>query len=395
MSYQPDVSVPHNATVWPLIRRWTLTGISVVLFLAAAAVLVGAIGDATDTEGWILAWLGAIIPIFIVVPVFLWVDRLESEPARLLLFAFLWGALVSTAGALFLNAIGMSFFAGLQLDPMVTGAVVVAPIVEEVLKCAGVLALFLLARREFNGVTDGLVYSGLVAAGFAFVENLLYLGRAYTAAGGPAVFELFVLRCLLSPFAHPMFTICFGLALGFVAHRRRSRAALVLPAIGLIAAIGLHALWNLSAVQTMDTFFVLYVGLQVPLFLAFLGMIWWARRRETRLMRGYLQGYGLGGWFTPVEVQMISSPRQRRAARAWARRAGGARGEQAMTAFQDEAIALAVARKHIERGDDDEVWRRAEATLLHTLPQHRATFTGGVIAPPPPPQQVRAGGAWS
>lgn len=377
LSYRPEVPAAPNATVWPLVRRWVLSGAAVVIFAVAAVVLIGAIGDATNLQGWILAWLGALIPILIVVPVFLWVDRLESEPGRLLLFAFLWGALVSTAGALFLNAIGMSFFAGLQLDPMVTGAVLVAPITEEILKCAGVLIIFLFARREFNGVTDGLAYAGLVAAGFAFVENLLYLGQAYTAAGGPAVFELFVLRCLISPFAHPMFTICFGLALGLVAHRRRSRAALTLPLFGLLAAIGLHALWNLSAVQTIDTFFSLYVGLQVPLFVGFLGLILWARRREGRMMREYLQGYGLGGWFTPGEVAMIASPRQRRAARSWARKVGGAAAERAMTAFQDEAVALAVARKHIERGDDDAVWRAKEATLLRSLPQHRAAFGSG------------------
>lgn len=382
LTYRPDVHVPPNATAWPLIRRWLLTGVVVVLFVAAAAILVAAIGEATTAEGWILAWLAAAIPVVIVVPVFLWVDRLESEPPRLLLFAFLWGALVSTAGALILNSIGMQFFAGLQLDPAVTGAVFVAPVVEEVLKCLGVVLIFLVARREFNGVTDGLAYAGLVAAGFAFVENLLYLGRAYTIAGGPAVWEVFVLRGLLSPFAHPMFTICFGLALGLVAHRRRSVAALVFPAVGLAGAIGLHALWNLSAVQSMDTFFSLYVVLQVPLFLGFLALVVWARWREGRMMRHHLQGYGLGGWFTPGEVQMIASPRQRRRARAWARQVGGQRAGQAMTAFQDEAIALAVVRKHLQRGDDDLIWRQREARLLQRLPAHRAAFNPGPMPAP-------------
>ena len=31
-------------------------------------------------------------------------------------------------------------------------------------------------RREFDGVVDGVVYAGLVAAGFAFTENILYFG---------------------------------------------------------------------------------------------------------------------------------------------------------------------------------------------------------------------------
>ena len=34
-------------------------------------------------------------------------------------------------------------------------------------------------RREFDGVTDGMVYAGICAAGFAFTENIEYLAQAY------------------------------------------------------------------------------------------------------------------------------------------------------------------------------------------------------------------------
>lgn len=375
-TYRPEQPAPPNATIWPVLRRWVLIGASVALFWVTAQFLINLLGQITTVSGIFLSAVGASIAIGIVVPVFLWVDRLESEPGRLLWFAFLWGALVSTAGALVLNQFGVQFFVGLQVNPSFAGPVLVAPIVEETLKGLGVLVLFVFARREFNGVTDGIAYAGLIAAGFAFVENLFYLGNAYTLAGSGFLWDVFIVRCLLSPFAHPLFTVIVGVAFGLVAHRRRSPLVWILPPLALVVAIGLHALWNFSAIQTQDTFFALYVAVQVPLFVGFIALILWARWRESRLLRRHLTGFGLEGWLAPAEVRMIASPRERRRARSWARSVGGARAEAAMTAFQDEMIALAVTRKHIYRGDDDPVWRQREATLLRSVPQHRAVFAG-------------------
>ncbi len=61
----------------------------------------------------------------------------------------------------------------------IAASVVAAPIVEEFSKGMGVVAIFVFARREFNGVVDGIVYAGIVAIGFAFVEDILYLARSY------------------------------------------------------------------------------------------------------------------------------------------------------------------------------------------------------------------------
>ena len=36
------------------------------------------------------------------------------------------------------------------------------------------LIIFLIWRRTFNGPVDGVVYACVVAAGFAFAENILY-----------------------------------------------------------------------------------------------------------------------------------------------------------------------------------------------------------------------------
>lgn len=377
----PPARPVGNRTVRPLLRGLLVAGISVSVFALCALVMTLVITETAGVRGAVLGLLAASTAIGIVVPVFLWVDRLEAEPLRWMLFAFLWGALVATLGAAVLNELGMAVFAGLRLDPLVAGAVLVAPAVEEALKALGVLVIFWVARREFNGVVDGIAYAGVTAAGFAFVENVLYLGSAYAELGGEGLAGVFLLRVLMSPFAHPMFTVCFGIALGFVAHRR-SVWRLLLPLGGYLAAVALHTLWNFAAVSTAGGWLLVYLVVQVPLFVGFVTLLVWARRRESRMLRDHLTGYGLNGWFTPAEVAMLISPAERRRARRWARQQGGRRAARAMTSFQDEAVELAVARRHIERGDDNPVWRRREQQLLHALTANRAGFAspsaGGV-----------------
>ena len=378
MTYQPQVPAPANPTRRPFLRGIFLWSVVAVLFGLAALAMTFVVTTAVGPRAALLALVSSAIALGIVIPLFLWVDRLESEPARLLWFAFLWGALISTLGALVLGELGLAFFAGLEADPMVLGAVVIAPVTEEVLKGLGVLLIFLLARREFNGVIDGIVYAGIVAAGFAFVENILYLGTMYVDGGVPGLVAIFVMRCLVSPFAHPMFTICIGLALGLIAHRRRWSSAWIVL-LGLAGAIFLHALWNYSAVVQSEAYLLIFVLVQVPLFVGFLLLLFWARRRESRLLRDILTGYGLSGWYTPAEVAMLSDPGERRRARAWARGAGGRPAQQAMRAFQDESGELAMVRKHLVHDEPraDPHWLEHERRLLAAVSAHRKVFVPG------------------
>ena len=101
---------------------------------------------------------------------------------------------------------------------------IVAPVTEEATKGLFVLLLLWFRRRELDGVLDGLVYAGLVGVGFAFVENILYLADAYDGAAGAggvgAVAGTLVVRCLFSPFAHPLFTAFTGIGIGIAVGAR-------------------------------------------------------------------------------------------------------------------------------------------------------------------------------
>jgi hypothetical protein len=142
----------------------------------------------------------------------------------------------------------------------VLGAVLVAPVVEEAVKGAFLVGLLLFRFREFDGVVDGIVYAGLVAAGFAFTENILYLGSAFAeeqmAGQSGGVLGVLLLRGLLSPFAHPLFTAMTGIGAGIAARSGSIGVRVVAVAVGYLVAVGLHAVWNGSAVLLGGTAFL-------------------------------------------------------------------------------------------------------------------------------------------
>src|SRR5215207_8212554 len=249
-----------NPTSRPRLRTIVIAGLVITGFLLSAAVLAVEFETGLGVQVTLLAGLFAAL--------------------RLLVLAFAWGAICAPAGALFLNTgiqIAMRM-AGAE-DPDVVTAVFGAPLVEEGLKGFGVLLIVLLRRREFDGVVDGIVYAGLVGAGFAFSENILYLGREFVEYGQQGLTELFILRCIMGPFAHPLFTAFTGIGLGLAVAVMRSAWSRVLVALGgfLIAAL-LHGIWNLSAAT--GQLIGAYVLFQVPLFVCFVALIVGLRYRE-------------------------------------------------------------------------------------------------------------------
>lgn len=372
----PPIAPHPNPTARPRLRTVIIAGLVATGFLLSAAVLAVEFETGLGLQVTLLAALFAAIPLLVVVPTFLWLDRYEAEPTRLLVLAFAWGAICAPAAALFLNtgiAIAMRL-AGAE-DPDVVTAVLGAPFIEEGLKGFGVLLIVLLRRREFNGVLDGIVYAGMVGAGFAFSENILYLGREFVEYGQQGLTELFILRCIMGPFAHPLFTAFTGIGLGLAVAVMRHPWSRVLVALGgyLVAAL-LHGIWNLSAAT--GHLIGAYVLFQVPLFLCFIALIIGLRYREGRLIRTYLSQYADAGWLSHQEVAMLSSIPARRQARVWANQQGGRPAVASMRAFQDEASDLALLRARMVRGTAERDAAAHERTLLEALVTHRRAFVG-------------------
>ncbi|MFN2496275.1 MAG: PrsW family intramembrane metalloprotease [Pseudonocardiaceae bacterium] len=328
-----------------------------VLGLAALAmpglIVLGSVGTDIGRAALLVGTIGAVLPVVPVVAAFLWVDRWEPEPSRLLLAAFLWGAGVSVLGAGIIN--DTAALLGDQIlgegGGDVVGAVISAPIVEEAFKGAFLIGLVLWRHREFDGVVDGLVYAGLVAAGFAFVENILYFGRAFATDGlvgeGGGVIAVFILRGVLSPFAHPVFTAMIGITVG-LAVRRHPASRVLLGLVGYLAAVLLHALWNASA--GFGFLPVFYVVIMVPLFAGLIALVLWQRRREQRVVAAQLPGFAQAGWIAPSEVPLLASLVGRRDWRTAVRHRGGAAAAEAVHDYQKAVTELAFLRDRMQRG---------------------------------------------
>jgi protease PrsW len=356
------------------VGRLLVRALIVTLFLACALVMIGIIGTTTGATGFLVGTALAAVPVFVVVPSLLWLDRFEAEPTALLLFAFGWGAAVATLVAVLVNSTSIALLKASGGD-VTTGAVVIAPIVEESCKGLAVLLVFLYRRREFDGVVDGIVYAGMAGIGFAFTENVLYLGRALSDSGVDGLAATFVLRCIFGPFAHPLFTMATGVGFGVAVTTRRAWLRYAAPVIGWLVAVTLHGLWNLSAVAGLNGFVSAYVALQVPIFVAALAFALWSRRREGRLIGRHLAVYAETGWLTPAEVQMLSSMPARRRARRAARELGGPKVARAMRAFQDAASELALLRERMTRAAAGPSAQQDERDLLAQLSADRRALT--------------------
>jgi RsiW-degrading membrane proteinase PrsW (M82 family) len=329
---------------------------ALALLLVTFVLLVG-LGPGAFLLGGILA----LVPLAIVFFVVRWIDRWEPEPRLAVIFAFLWGAGVSVL---------LTLIVGAEIDNAIAsaggtaseffGAAVQAPIVEEVGKGLGLLLLLWVARKHFDGPVDGLVYAAWVAGGFAFTENILYFGSQLIEGGGSGVYEIFLVRGLLSPFAHVMFTACVGLALGFAARVTGPIGAIGFFVLGLIPAIALHAFWN-GALFFIWDFYGYYFVVQVPLFLMAVGIVVMVRRQEAKLTHDRLAEYAAAGWFHPDEVSTLATPAGRRRAIAWAR--GNGRGPQ-MVRYIKDATRLAFARQRIITGRGRPAAQADEAALL-------------------------------
>lgn len=362
----PAPAAPSPAEALPALPVPTRKGRSISLWLFGflgflLLALIGYFGWALGPFASAVGLVLALIPLGIVFLGVRLIDRWEPEPKRLVFFAIAWGA-VAAVGLTLLTDLALTMLFGPRPEELV--AVLQAPVVEELWKGAGVFIIFLAARRAFDGPVDGVVYGALVGAGFAFTENIQYFAISLIEGGGEQLTVTFVVRALLSPFAHAMFTSLTGFAIGLAARRHVSVGSTFgAGLLGLLGAVLLHGLWNGSA--TFANFFALYFTLQVPLFVGFIIGIIALRREEERLTRARLGEYAAAGWFTPQEVTMLATPAGRKAGMDWASRLRGDR-RPLMREFIKDATALAAVRQRAITGRDPMAAEDERALLIRT-----------------------------
>jgi len=242
---------------------------------------------------FLLAVLLSFVPAFLCAAFIYWIDRYEKEPKILLGVVFLWGAVVAAGGALVSQLLlqgTVQLATGSEQAAELAGTTLFAPLTEESLKGLAVLLVFLLFRREFDSVLDGLVYAGVVALGFAATEDTIYLFGESTKSGVEGMLGLWVVRIALGIWDHPFYTAWMGLGL---ATTRLSRSAFVrwlAPPAGWAIAVTAHSLHNslATAAASSGEFGILMFALDW-LGWALMGVILLvALWRERRLLRVHL-----------------------------------------------------------------------------------------------------------
>lgn len=383
------------------VRAWAL----ITLLALSGLMILALVREQTGTEGFLVGLGLAVLPVPLLAAAFRWLDRVEPGPWRNLVFAFAWGACAAALVAIIANTFATRWIATATADPThadTIGATVIAPVVEETAKAAAVLLLFLFRRQDFTGLVDGVVIAGFTATGFAFTENILYLGNAFgedqefgTSGFASVTAATFFVRIVMSPFAHPLFTVLTGIGFGLAAatarHRRVRRVAL--PLLGLLLAMGMHALWNGSGVLGPLGFYAVYAAFMVPAFGLLTWLAVWSRQRELRTVAAELPAYAAAGWLAPAEPLALSSMKARTMARDLAGRTHGPAAARAVSEYEAFATSLAFLRHRAGRGAAGPDFVAREQELLHHLWQRRdlagpaltyaARATGRAWQPPP------------
>ena len=339
----------------PLQRKVRQVGapLGVLITLGTIAGLIVIALTAFNPVGTAIGFVLASLAMTVVLLAYLWLDRWEPEPPRLLILAFLWGASVSVIIASILQLVAEAAINPGNTETVSPVTIVLgAPLTEEAAK--GLFLLLMMTgarRRELNSLTDCLVYAGLVGAGFAWLEDILYIGGGETV--GDSLLTA-AMRLIMAPFAHSLFTTMFGIGVWFALQQRNALAKVGFILLGYAGAVIMHGLWNGSSLLGVGAYFLVYALWMVPIF----GLAIWlgvaSRRREQRIVAEKLPGMVAAGLVTPNEATWLGSIRNRKAAIGQATRVGGRPAAKPVKNFAGQVVELAFVRDRIDRGFGDQ-----------------------------------------
>ncbi|GAA4840350.1 PrsW family intramembrane metalloprotease [Saccharopolyspora rosea] len=368
-----------DRTPIPLIVGLVVSGVCMLLALAFYLLQGGPVNVAI---GALLALPTAIV----LVGLLLLVDRLEPEPRVNLLLAFGWGAGVAILGALIINTVGEAIMTAAFGGGLAEGLTVsvLAPVVEESVKGSLLLYLLWVRENEIDGPTDGIVYAGMCGVGFALVENILYYMRGL-ADPTSSIVGTVIIRGMVAPLGHPLYTAITGLGVAYAATHRGRRALAIVG--GWCGAAFLHSLWNggltLFGVPGMVGAYTIQAGVLITLVVVLIV----DRKQLVGQIQRYLPAYIPSGLVQRYDIEMLGSMAGRKQARRWARAQAGPTGARAMGDYQLAATELALLHARTEQAtiSPQEFHGRRQAILALMRTARDAFFRRVPRAAPPPP----------
>lgn len=343
----------YYATVPPFPRPVRKVGapLAAIIAMGTIAGLILILVTAVSPGGAVLGFTLSTAAMTLVLLCYLWLDRWEPEPPRLLVMAFLWGASVAVLVSVIFEEVLHRALEAPDQAPGFTTMAIVAPAVEEAAKGMFLLLMMTGRRRiELNTMTDCLVYAGVTAAGFAWLENIFYIAGGENLSASVATA---ILRLVMGPFAHPLFTTMTGIGVYYALKQRSPAAKAGAVLLGYLGAVLMHALWNGSALLGAKAYLGVYVVWMMPVFGLAVVLAVASRRREGHIIADKMPGMIASGLLTPVESTWVSSLKARKAAVRTAKQFGGRAAASSVKRFIIQVVELAFVRDRIDRGFGD------------------------------------------
>lgn len=199
----------------------------------------------------------AILPGILISCYIFWLDRYDRESWFSLLICFLLGLLVTIPA---LKVEEMELLLQNEAGQLSTGAMlfsvfVLVAIGEELFKALPLL-LFAFPKKYFDEPFDGIVFSVLIAMGFATVENIFY---AYQMGMNTTL-----IRAFTAVPAHGALAVIMGYYVGQAKFNPERKYQLI--GIGFLQAVLIHGFYDLFIIQEYSE--DLMVGAAIVLTLA-------------------------------------------------------------------------------------------------------------------------------
>jgi len=255
-----------------------------------------------------LSALAAIIPMSIYLVLIWKFDRYDREPFKLVFSNYLWGALgaifIAIVGSLFVSFIASFFIKdGTQLSRF--GAIVVAPVVEEITK--GLFLLITITNKRFDNITDGIVYGGAIGLGFGMTENFMYFVTYGETLQNWIM--LVIIRSLFSGVMHCVSTATLGAFLG-IAKFKSSLKKFFYVVTGLAIAMLIHSIWNFSlSFENIAPIGFLFMFVSIIIFIATFAV---SLHGERKIIFNELREETEHGIIPESHLIILSSPQRER-----------------------------------------------------------------------------------
>ena len=190
-------------------------------------------------------------------------------------------SIYQTSKMLFLGG-ALSLIATLILATVITGSgvgqLVPAMLTGLIEETAKAIALLLIVRNvRYPWQLNGILFGAAVGAGFAGLESAGYAFRALFSPSGYSVFDSIMMRAILSPGGHVIWTAMIGSAIWKVKRDRQFEFSMLAHPVVIrrfLVAVVLHGLWDTDIISLhVAGFGVQYIALFIVGWVVMFGIL--------------------------------------------------------------------------------------------------------------------------